>query len=929
MAKKNNKHSTADSELTHNPPVQIGTAVDLLEVRLSKHISSKRSDTSPKAVLSDQDAATLDVRTGEPLIVLALDESRANSLSGAVIAKTEISTISIRSPRNRSDGRRNHISPGKIQISPTSTIHLLLPDEPSDVSSPASPGPQAQYAIPATALPVTPNNNASFPDKSGGYATYETPRVNTPSTPDTGFSFKSTASTSSKALTPRQPITPSGTTSCPIWIIPLESVFGAQLAKNLCRRASAVNLKVMDESRALDETEDIVKQLVLTYCAGQYVQLFQNLRISFQGRPLDLKVVSVDGSSNVSASFAEINLDGGTGSFGANEDSLLFATQSTFRKLYYLSSETSIRVSAVRSIVSNKRAATREPKQRVVGLSLIMERIRQVLLTPMLRPELFAKGSMKRPRGILLHGPSGVGKSSLARQLGEELESILHVQYVNCSSLQSQTSIVGEAERELSRLFRLSGTAKKQNRLLIFDDIHLICPRRGGYAPGTDQLASTLLSLIDGVDGSEDQEISNEGLVLLAITTNASLLDPALRRPGRIDVEVEVPIPDEASTRAEILQFHLGQAGASPPAISSTDWISLAKLAKGFNGADCMLAMKEAIRSAILRNLKATVSREISSPPPNPTFSDLSTAIRATKPSIIKSVTVEIPKVLWSSIGGMESVKRELREAIEIPLTHSDLFIKLGIPPPRGILLYGPPGCSKTLMARALATEGHMNFLAVKGPELLSKWLGESERALASLFKRARMASPSIVFFDEIDAIASKRGAGDSSSSGRLLSQLLTELDGVTNTVGNTKQRVVVVGATNRPDILDSALTRPGRIDRMIYVGVPDSDTRVRIFQITLAEKSCSQDVDIEHLARDDVTQGFSGAECVAICRDAALLALEEIEDTGEDIIPQIRMQHLLEAAGGMKRQITPQMIEFYASFREKGFAKVQVEIQT
>jgi transitional endoplasmic reticulum ATPase len=222
-------------------------------------------------------------------------------------------------------------------------------------------------------------------------------------------------------------------------------------------------------------------------------------------------------------------------------------------------------------------------------------------------------------------------------------------------------------------------------------------------------------------------------------------------------------------------------------------------------------------------------------------------------------------------------------------------------------------------MARALATEGQMNFLAVKGPELISKWLGESERALASLFRRARMASPAIIFFDEIDAIAGKRGSGDSPSSGRLLSQLLTELDGVNHTgsaAGRKSHRVVVVAATNRPDLLDTALTRPGRIDRMIYVGVPDSDSRTKIFELSLATKSCSDDIDIIRLS--SASEGFSGAELVAICRDAALLALEEYDDPMSEVTPQISMRHLLLAIGEMQRQITPHMLNFYESYREK-----------
>lgn len=325
------------------------------------------------------------------------------------------------------------------------------------------------------------------------------------------------------------------------------------------------------------------------------------------------------------------------------------------------------------------------------------------------------------------------------------------------------------------------------------------------------------------------------------------------------------------------------------------------------------------------------------------TYADFEHGIRSTKPSAIKSVAVEVPHVPWSSIGGMDHVKSLLRESIELPLTHPHLFEMMNVPPPKGILLYGPPGCSKTLMARAIATEGNMNFLAVKGPELLSKWLGESERALASLFRRARLASPSVIFFDEVDAIAAKRGEGGGGGGDRLLSQLLTELDGVTSGKADLKKpRVVVVGATNRPDTLDPALTRPGRMDRMIYVGLPDSDGRKSIFDIGLKGKACHNDVDVSVLlmmlyyltlnslislsrillnwklsllAGDDVSKGYSGAEIIAICRDAALHAIGEMTDGSPDT-PQICMRHLLQSIKDMKPRTTQDMLNFYKSFR-------------
>jgi transitional endoplasmic reticulum ATPase/AAA family ATPase len=367
-----------------------------------------------------------------------------------------------------------------------------------------------------------------------------------------------------------------------------------------------------------------------------------------------------------------------------------------------------------------------------------------------------------------------------------------------------------------------------------------------------DRLAATLLALLDGIGASaHDKEQGN--LVILGITSNPSLLDPALRRPGRLDSEVEVPIPDEV-TRAEIIKFQLEHLGpdVSMPQWTETDFMSFSRLAKCFNGADVMLAIKEALRKTVLSYSSGAGDSTMISL----TQSHLEASIRATKPSTISSITVEIPQVHWTSIGGMDDVKQKLRESIELPITHAHLFQALNISPPRGVLLYGPPGCSKTLMARALATEGRMNFLAVKGPELLSKWLGESERALASLFKRARMASPCIIFFDEIDAIASKRGEG-SAGGERLLSQLLTELDGIGSSSAKP-ERVIVVGATNRPDLLDTALTRPGRIDRMIYVGLPDETSRAHIFEIGLKGKACASDIEVGCITTVVKLEGFA-----------------------------------------------------------------------
>jgi SpoVK/Ycf46/Vps4 family AAA+-type ATPase len=491
-------------------------------------------------------------------------------------------------------------------------------------------------------------------------------------------------------------------------------------------------------------------------------------------------------------------------------------------EMFHVKSDTEIVVEST-TTVAPKGTSLLGKGPFVAGLDDTMDQIKASMLPALLNRNSY--GNLKPPRGTLLYGSSGVGKSALARQLAVDIEREhpeIDVELVHCASLQSHTAVVGEGERMLSKLFD-----RTKKTLLIMDDIHFIGSKRGKN-PGVDRLTATLLALLDGVE-------ANDNVYLLGTTSDPSLLDPALRRPGRLDDEVEVPIPDE-TTRTKIWKFHLDnlrKGQISVDDFSEEELSNLASTAKGFNGADCLLAIKEATRTALKTNKdNPTVTQEL-----------LKAAIGTTKPSTISAITVEVPKVFWDSIGGMEDVKDKLREAIEFPLTHADLFAKMNIPPPRGVLLYGPPGCSKTLMARALATEGRMNFLAVKGPELLSKWLGESERALASLFRRARMASPCTIFFDEIDAIAAKRGGGDGNAGGeRLLSQLLTELDGV----GTRKEgHVIVVAATNRPDLLDNALIRPGRIDRKIYVGLPDQHSREQIFAITLKDKAHANDIDV------------------------------------------------------------------------------------
>ena len=484
-----------------------------------------------------------------------------------------------------------------------------------------------------------------------------------------------------------------------------------------------------------------------------------------------------------------------------------------------------------------------------------------------------------------------VALSTKSSHQTQQKSQVVKVEYHNCISLVTPCSIVGEAERLIASIFNRAenSTCKGTSTLIILDDIHLICPRRGtnsGFSKSSDSIAATLLALLDGIanssnfggkkkrrtDVNEEEIVEFGNVVIVGITTNPSTLDPALRRPGRLDREIEIPIPDDMM-RSHILRFQLqnvaGISSCVDGLLQDKTITQLASLAKGFTGADTMLAVKEACRMALLmhgdvENSSARHCLQISP-------AHVRRAILSSNPSSIRQVSVQVPAVLWSDIGGMHDVKRLIREAIELPTTHSELFSSFGIEAPKGVLLYGPPGTAKTMLAKALATEVNMNFLAVKGPELLSKWLGESERTLATLFRRARQASPCVIFFDEVDAIGGKRGGSDGSggmSGGeRLLSQLLTELDGINTS--RMLQRVVVVGATNRPDLLDPALTRPGRIDRMIYVGIPDQESRESILRLGLANKRCDVDVDV----RLSLTK-FAMTNCFNISKQTQLFLL-------------------------------------------------------
>ena len=490
------------------------------------------------------------------------------------------------------------------------------------------------------------------------------------------------------------------------------------------------------------------------------------------------------------------------------------------------------------------------------GLKDEVKKVREMIEIPLKRPELFDKLGIAPPKGVLMHGPPGTGKTLLAKAVASESDA--HFIAINGPEIMSK--YVGGSEENLREYFE---EAEENAPSIIFiDELDAIAPKREDTQGETERrTVAQLLTLMDGLK-------SRGQVVVIGATNRPDSLDQALRRPGRFDRELEIGVPD-SEEREEILEIHT----RNMPLAEDVDLHKLASTTHGFVGADLESLCKEAAMRVVRR-----IIPEIKNDEEIPeevlkkivvTNDDFKSALKEIQPSALREVLVQVPNVKWDDVGGLDDVKQELKEAVEWPLKHPEKFEKFGVRPPKGTLLYGVPGTGKTLLAKAVASESEANFISIKGPELLSKWVGESEQGVREVFRKAKQTAPTVIFFDEIDSIASTRSANDSDSgvTKRVVNQLLTEMDGL-----EELEDVAIIAATNRPDILDAGLMRPGRFDRHIKVDLPNEDARLSIFKVHTEDMPLADDVSLEKLAKQ--TDGYVGADIEAVCREAAMLTL-------------------------------------------------------
>lgn len=557
----------------------------------------------------------------------------------------------------------------------------------------------------------------------------------------------------------------------------------------------------------------------------------------------------------------------------------------------------------------------------VGGARKQLAQIKEMVELPLRHPTLFKTIGVKPPRGILLFGPPGTGKTLIARAVANETGAFFFL--INGPEIMSK--LAGESESNLRKAFE---TAEKNAPSIIFiDEIDAIAPKREKTNGEVERrIVSQLLTLMDGLK-------QRAHVVVMAATNRPNSIDPALRRFGRFDREVDIGIPD-AIGRLEVLRIHTKNMKLA----DDCELEQIANETHGYVGADLASLCSEAALQQIREKMDAfdleddTIDAEVlaSLAVTNENFR---WALGKSNPSALRECVVEVPNISWDDIGGLENVKRELQELVQYPVEHPEKFLKFGMTPSRGVLFYGPPGCGKTLLAKAIANECQANFISIKGPELLTMWFGESEANVREVFEKARAAAPCVLFFDELDSIAKSRGGSGGDGGGasdRVINQVLTEMDGM-----GAKKNVFIIGATNRPDIIDGAVLRPGRLDQLIYIPLPDQGSRHNIFKSALRKSPISKDVDIEFLAK--TTHGFSGADITEICQRACKLAIREciekdmkrdreMKEKGaevmdgmelEDLVPEITRGHFEEAMKFARRSVSDNDIRKYDMFSQ------------
>ena len=541
------------------------------------------------------------------------------------------------------------------------------------------------------------------------------------------------------------------------------------------------------------------------------------------------------------------------------------------------------------------------------GIKDAISKVREMIELPLKHPELFDRLGIDAPKGVLLHGPPGTGKTMLAKAVANESDAY----FISINGPEIMSKYYGESEQRIREIF---DEAEKNAPAIIFlDEIDSIAPKRAEVTGEVERrVVAQLLSLMDGLK-------TRKNVIVIGATNRPEALDMALRRPGRFDREIELRVPDSEG-RLEIFQIHT----RGMPLADNVNLSNLAQITYGFVGADIAALCREAAMSALRRILPKINLKEPEIPKEildslEVLRDDFEEAMKDVQPSAIREILIEVPNVSWDDVGGLDEVKSLLKEAVEWPLKNPDSFRTIGVEAPKGVLLYGPPGTGKTLIAKAIAHESDANFITAKGSDLLSKWYGESEKRIAEVFMRARQVAPSIVFLDELDSLAPIRGAyaGEPQVTARILNQLLSEMDGL-----EELRSVVVLGATNRPDIIDPALLRPGRFDELIMVPVPDEGARREIFKVHTKKMSLAEDVDLEELV--SLTDRYTGADIAAVCKKAGRFALREDLQA-----KSVQQRHFLKAVQETGPSVTPDTMKYYQAIKGELRTKKSKEIET